>query len=39
MRYGLNFLYLLALATYLLAYLTDRNIFPRPAAGSGNAIA
>jgi len=39
MRYGLNFLYLLALATYLLAYLTDRNIFPRPIAGGGNAKA
>jgi hypothetical protein len=29
MYYGLNFLYLLALATYLLAYLTDRNIQAR----------
>jgi SAM-dependent methyltransferase len=39
MCFGLNFLYLLALAIYLLAYLTDRNIFPRPAARGGNAMA
>jgi len=38
MCYGLNFLYLLALAIYLLAYLTDQNIFPRPTASGSNGI-